>query len=459
MEVIVDNTLRIHNPTQEVLDFCKKELEIDNPQFIKNKQLGFSVYKVPRKLCWYEKRGSDIIVPFGCLNKIYSLYSYPGDYKVVIHEPTKIDYKSNIKLYDYQEDAKNKALKAKNGVIVMSAGSGKTQTALQLVAELGVKTLWLTHTMDLLNQSYARATDNFENVKISKIANGKIDIADNITFATVQTLCKTDLSQYKNEWDCIIVDEAHRIAGTPAQLGMFYKVINSLSARYKFGLTATPQRAVKGTEKALFSLIGDVVCEISKDVIADRIIKAKIQPVLTNFVIPEDAQNFDGTLNYAVLSTVLCEDEKRNDIILKVLEQCKGKSTLVLSDRLSQLGYFQEKLGYGVKIDGSMTSKKARQQREDFIQDMRDGKETLLFSSYQLAKEGLDIPRLERLILASPHKDLATIIQSVGRIERKFEGKATPLCYDIVDSNKYHIDMFNKRKTIYRKNKNEILPI
>ena len=207
MEIIIDNILRIKDPSKQILDYCKKELEINNPQYIQNQYLGFSTYKIPKKLCWYEKRGNDIIVPFGCLRKIYSLHPYKNDYKMLIPSPQRIAYKSNIKLYDYQEEAKNKALKAKNGVIVMAAGSGKTQTALQLIAELGVKTLWLTHTMDLLNQSYTRAKDNFEDIKISKIANGKINIAENITFATVQTLSKVDLSQYKNEFDCVIVDE------------------------------------------------------------------------------------------------------------------------------------------------------------------------------------------------------------------------------------------------------------
>lgn len=207
MEIIIDNILRIKDTSKQILDYCKKELEINNPQYIQNQYLGFSTYKIPKKLCWYEKRGNDIIVPFGCLRKIYSLHPYKNDYKMLIPSPQRIAYKSNIKLYDYQEEAKNKALKAKNGVIVMAAGSGKTQTALQLIAELGVKTLWLTHTMDLLNQSYTRAKDNFEDIKISKIANGKINIAENITFATVQTLSKVDLSQYKNEFDCVIVDE------------------------------------------------------------------------------------------------------------------------------------------------------------------------------------------------------------------------------------------------------------
>jgi len=181
----------------------------------------------------------------------------------------------------------------------------------------------------------------------------------------------------------------HRIAGTPAQLGMFYKVINALSARYKFALTATPYRNIKGTEKALFALIGDIVCEVSKDIIADRIVRAKIQPVLTDFDIPMEAQNFDGTLNYTALTTLLCEDKKRNDIILDILKKHKNDYVLVLSDRLSQLEYFKQQLGYGVKIDGKMTSKKGKVQREQYIQDVRDGKEHLLMASYRIG-EGTD---------------------------------------------------------------------
>lgn len=205
----------------------------------------------------------------------------------------------------------------------------------------------------------------------------------------------------------------HRVAGTPAQLGMFYKVINALSCRYKFALTATPYRNIKGTEKALFALIGDIICEVSKEDIADKIIKAKIKPIWTKFEIPREAQKYDGTILYSALTTVLCENKERNDIILDLLKKSENNYVLVLSDRISQLDYLQEKLGHGVKIDGSMTSKKNKKIREKYIQDMRDGKEKILYASYGLAKEGLDIPRLDTLILASPHKDMATIIQSV----------------------------------------------
>ena len=457
MKIIVDNILRIIDAEPIIEKYCKSNLEIDNPQYAQNERLGFPTYNIPRRLYWYEKHGNDYILPFGCFKDIYKIYPVKEDYLLKCLNSNIIYYKSNIKLFDYQEKAKNEALKSKNGVIVMPAGSGKTQTALQLISELGLKTLWITHTYDLLNQSFDRAKSNLEGVGLGKIAAGKIDIGTHITFATVQTLVKLDLSQFKNEWDCIVVDEGHRICGTPAQLGMFYKVINALSCRYKYALTATPFRNIKGTEKALFSLIGPIICEVPKEVVSERTIKAEIQPIYTDFKIPRDAKKTDGTIDYSKLTTFLSEDEDRNEIILDILKECKNNYTLVLGDRLTQLSYLQEKIGYGVKIDGTMTSKKKKAQREQYIQDMRDGKENLLFATYGLAKEGLDIPRLDRLILASPHRDKATIIQSVGRVERKFEGKKTPLVYDIVDDTQFHNNMFKSRKTIYRKNGNRIL--
>lgn len=456
-KIIVDNIIRIIDAEPIIEKYCKSNLEIDNPQYAQNERLGFPTYNIPRRLYWYEKHGNDYILPFGCFKDIYKLHPIKEDYLLKCLNPNIINYKSNIKLFDYQEKAKNEALKSKNGVIVMPAGSGKTQTALQLISELGLKTLWITHTYDLLNQSFDRAKSNLESVGLGRIAAGKIDIGTHITFATVQTLVKLDLSQFKNEWDCIVVDEGHRICGTPAQLGMFYKVINALSCRYKYALTATPFRNIKGTEKALFSLIGPIICEVPKEVVSERTIKAEIQPIYTDFKIPRDAKKTDGTIDYSKLTTFLSEDEDRNEIILDILKECKNNYTLVLGDRLTQLSYLQEKIGYGVKIDGTMTSKKKKAQREQYIQDMRDGKENLLFATYGLAKEGLDIPRLDRLILASPHRDKATIIQSVGRVERKFEGKKTPLVYDIVDDTQFHNNMFKSRKTIYRKNGNRIL--
>ena len=100
-----------------------------------------------------------------------------------------------------------------------------------------------------------------------------------------------------------------------------------------------------------------------------------------------------------------------------------------------------------VMIDGKMTSKKGKAERERAIEDIRTGKKKFLFATYSLAKEGLDIPCLERLYMATPQKDYAVITQSIGRIARAFEDKQDPICYDFVDDIGYLVKSYKKRCT------------
>ena len=387
MKIIIDNVITIRNPNSEILDYCKNELEMNNPQYENNKRLKLPIYNIPRKLIWWQRNGDDIILPFGTFKHIWQIHPVKEDYIMNIQPCKPIKYKSNIKLFDYQKVALKSILEQKNGIVVMPAGSGKTQTALQAIAELGLKALWVTHTKDLLNQSYDRATQNFEGMDLGKITEGKIEIGKHITFATVQTLVKCDLQTLKNEFDIIIGDEIHRMCGTPTQAGMFFKVFNGLSARYKIGLTATNMRNIKGTEKAMYVGVGDVICEIPREAIADRIVKARIKKIESDYKINPKCQKTDGTIDYAKLTSDLADNIDRNEIILDILRFEKGKSILVLGDRLNQLEYLKDKLGYGVKIDGTMVSKKNKVLREEYIEKMRTGEETVLYASYGLAKE------------------------------------------------------------------------
>ena len=129
---------------------------------------------------------------------------------------------------------------------------------------------------------------------------------------------------------------------------------------------------------------------------------------------------------------------------------------LILSDRLDQLHYLYDQLPPTLQeqsavIDGKMTSKTAKAEREQAIEDMRTGKKHFLFASYKLAKEGLDIPRLDRLHLVTPQKDYAIIVQSVGRVARTFEGKEQPICFDYVDKFKMAENMYMSRRRHYKK--------
>ena len=70
---------------------------------------------------------------------------------------------------------------------------------------------------------------------------------------------------------------------------------------------------------------------------------------------------------------------------------------------------------------------------------------------FSLAKEGLDIPRLDRLYMTTPKKDYSVVTQSVGRIARTAEGKGEAVCYDYVDDIAFCVNQYQKRRTHYRR--------
>lgn len=204
--------------------------------------------------------------------------------------------------------------------------------------------------------------------------------------------------------------------------------------------------------KAMFALCGRVEHIISKDAVKDKTISASIKPIRTSFQIPIQATNFDGTLNYTALPSIIATDESRNKLIVDLLKKEKDHYCLVLSDRLEGLELLHKQIG-GVFINGQMTSKKAKQERQEAIERMRNKKEHFLFSTFALSKEGLDIKPLDRVFLIAPTKNEICVVQSVGRIERKDEGKDTPIVYDFIDNDKYFEDAWKARCRFYRKNR------
>ena len=254
----------------------------------------------------------------------------------------------------------------------------------------------------------------------------------------------------------VLVHNCHRVAGTPTAMTQFSKVLNSLSARHKFGLSATVHRA-DGVIEATYALLGDVVYAVPDEAVADKVMRVGIVPISTGVGISRECLNTDGTLNYTKLINYLCKNDARNHIICEYLVAESDKSWLILSDRLEHLGRLIALLPptmqpYAVMISGKMTSKKGKAEREQALEDMRTGKKKYLFATYSLAKEGLDIPCLERLFMATPQKDFAVITQSIGRIARTCEGKADPICYDFVDDIGYLIKSYKKRCATYKKN-------
>ena len=457
--ITVSNVITIDHPSAELRSWCTQNLRLRNPDYDKKQRMHFWVGNTPEWLWLYEVHGDQLVLPFGVLRNIPLAPECDAHrnniYRWDFPEAAKVDYHCKVPLYDYQEKAVEAMYWKQYGILQSPAGSGKTQMGIALIAKLGKRALWLTHTKDLLQQSKDRAKQYMGEALLGTITEGKVNIGHGITFATVQTMCNLDLAQYKNMWDVIIVDECHRVAGTPTAVSQFYKVLNSLAARHKYGLSATVHRS-DGLIKATFAIIGDVVYTVPTEAVADKIMKVGINPVPTGIGLSRTCLNTDGTLNYAKLIGYLAESEERNKLIVENITANRDNPSLILSDRLGHLETLMEMLPAdmredAVMVSGKMTTKKGKAEREQAIADMRSGAKRYLFATYSLCKEGLDIPRLERLYMTTPQKDYAVITQSIGRIARTFPGKSQPIVYDFVDDVQYLVKAYKTRCRHYRK--------
>lgn len=456
MRIAVSNTLTVTDPTKEMVIWCKKNLVIANPEYAKKARMGFWLGDTPKTLSLYEVRGNELVLPFGVLRSLPKELTDNAVFESDFKPSQAVSFEADVPLYDYQKVAVEAMIAAKYGILQSPAGSGKTQMGIALAVRLQRRTLWLCHTLDLVKQSRDRAKLYMSEDLMGTITEGKVNIGSGITFGTIQTMCKLDLAQYRDLWDVIIVDECHRCSGTPTAMTQFYKVLNNLAARHKIGLSATVHRS-DGMIEATYALLGHVVYTVPDEAVGDKIMKVGILPVGTGVEIDRSCLNTDGTLNYTKLISYLCNCKIRNDAIRACIVSEFRHSCLILSDRLEHLEFLMNTLPdfmreKAVMVSGKMTSKKGKADREKAIEDMRSGKKKYLFATYALAKEGLDIPCLERLFLATPQKDYAVVTQSIGRIARVFEGKSDPIAYDFVDNISYLVKSYKKRCTTYRKN-------
>ena len=382
-------------------------------------------------------------------NKFKERTKYIKAYRII----KKIEKTKPITSRCITVDAKDELYVTDNFIVTHNTFMG-----IEMIRRIGKKFLWLTHTGDLLRQTYAEFKNLYPNIDIGLITEGKLEFGKDGCIATVQTLCKIDPMKYRDEFDVIVVDECAHCVSTPDATKMFSKIMENVPARYKYGLTATPSRSDSLIE-TMYGLIGlskegkfDATYKIDKKEI--KTIPAQHEKVALNtYIDPEsDVFEIDGTIIFNNLINYLSFDEKRNKIILDNIEEChkQNRKQVVLVLRVEHAQLLHEALKARGLRSVCATGKTKKSDREKFLCTNTEDWD-ILVSTYALLKEGINIKTLDTLHLTVPQKDKALIVQCVGRIERFVENKKQPIAYDYVDQNvSYCLNAFYSRQRSIR---------
>lgn len=278
-----------------------------------------------------------------------------------------------------------------------------------------------------------------------------VTIEEQTSNGTLVGMCGTDIvynieveDNHNYFVEGVLVHNCHRVSGSPTMAKMFYLVVSNCKARYKYGLSATLTRA-DGLIKTLYATIGDIAYTIDEKEVGSKIIKAKHERVDIDIDFDIlDYSDTDGMIDNTKLITMLSECKERTKIIVDNIVANKDKKQLVLCHRVKHC----EEIAHELSLRGlkaQVVTGKVKEKNRGY-----DG--NIIVATYALAKEGLDIPTLEVLHLATPQKNESTTKQAVGRIERNVEGKKTPIAYDYVDTAiPYCVSAFVKRRRMLKK--------
>lgn len=431
MLVHVDSglTFEASEASSRLVERLRRALSFEDPRGRARSRLGLKPVRLPQ-LEFMDEDNGQVRLPRGAVHLLRREAQREGlslafsDQRMLPKERLSLP---RLDLRDYQARAVDAFLKVTQGTVVLPCGGGKTRVALGVLSRLGTPALVLVHTLDLAEQWRVELRTRL-GVESGLIGAGEVS-EHPVTVALIQALAQWPserLRLFLSHYGLLILDEAHHVAAST-----FHDVVDRCPAKYRLGLTATPDRE-DGLTPLLELFLGRPVAVVTHDelVRAGVLTVPSVRTITTDFTFP-----YRSAHDYTRLLAAVAGDPARNRLVVEVIaeEARAGHTCLVLSGRVSHC----EQLAEGLRTRGltaaALTGRVDREQRGSLLADAREGRLQVLAAT-SLADEGLDLPRLSRVFFAFPGRSRSRVIQRLGRLMRPHPSKQSAVLFDFVDT-------------------------
>lgn len=329
-------------------------------------------------------------------------------------------------------------------LLISATGTGKTYASAFAMRELGYKrVLFLVHRGQLAKQTMKSYQKVFgKNISMGLVGAGYSDYDSDYVFAMVQTLNRDDhLHKYSpDEFDCIILDEAHHSSAATYQ-----KVMNYFKPKLWLGMTATP-------DKRDDDIAGRNIYEIFNYQIAYeiRLQQAMEEDMLCPF-------HYFGISDVSMVDDKQLKSRKMTDRdfnqltgderVRHIIEQAEyyGYSGdrvkgLIFCSRIDEAEELSQKFNAAgfrtIALNGSASEDERTDAFERLAMDEKDATDKMqpldYIFSVEILNEGVDIVEVNQVIMLRPTESPIVFIQQLGRGLRKAEGKEYVVILDFI---------------------------
>jgi superfamily II DNA or RNA helicase len=352
-----------------------------------------------------------------------------------------------IMFRDYQVEIINNFLTNPQSVQEVATGAGKTimTAALSKSVEPYGRSLVIVPNKSLVTQT----EEDYRNLglDVGVYFGDRKELNKTHTICTWQSLNVLDKKSYDEESLTlaeftegvvgIIIDEVHQ-----AKAEVLTKLLtqNFKNCAIRWGLTGTVPKE-DWEFQGILAAIGPVINQVSANDLQNKGVLAQLH---INILQTNEVQAFRS---FADEYTFLVTDPSRLTWIAKKVEELSQTgNTLVLINRIDTGNQLMERLPQAAFVSGGM---KLDERKEEY-DEIKTSDDKIIIATYGVAAVGINIPRINHLVLIEPGKSFVRVIQSIGRGIRKAADKDSVEIYDITSACKYSKRHLTERKKYYK---------
>lgn len=337
----------------------------------------------------------------------------------------------DLELKEHQKQALKslETMRAKHETIALlyhATGTGKTVTAVTDAKKCGGRTLFLAHTVELVEQAAKTFKELWKTVNVGRYVDSIKQPNAYVLCGSIQSVA-LNLDRFEpDDFDYLIIDEAHH-----ASADTYQKVLAYFKPKFTLGLTATPERA---DDKNILDIFKNTAhkLDIQTAVEIGELVPVRCIRIHTNVDLTKVRFN-SVQYNIRDLESKIFVPERNTLIADTFMESCSEKRTVIFcasvkhAEQIAQL--IRERGANALAVSGSMKAS----ERKEYLAKFQKG-EIKALCACDLLNEGWDCPETEVLFMARPTMSKVLYTQQLGRGMRLADGKESLIVFDFVDN-------------------------